>query len=287
MMNMDSWASMSEPNDNLMIVDGLNLAFRWKHKGARDFAGEYVKTINSLARSYHAKKIVVLVDYKGSRWRKHIFPEYKANRKEKFANQTEEEKLAADLFFEDFEKAIDLASRNFEVVRMEGVEADDTATYLVERFEDGEVFEHIWLISTDQDWDELLGNTVSRFAYTSRKEFTIQNFYDLHECDTPEQFTSVKAIMGDAGDNVIGVGGIGKKRAYNLVREHGDAMDIADKLPIAGNQLYIQELNKSQDKLYLNVQLVDLRSFYQEAIAFPSPENLLFMDNLCNRLEGA
>ncbi|QIG66353.1 flap endonuclease [Vibrio phage Javier] len=287
---MNMWDMATEqaliPKNNLLIVDGLNLAFRYKHRGTSDFAADYVKTINSLAKSYHAREIVVLVDYKGSWYRKDIHPKYKFDRKAKFADQTDEEKLAAEMFFEDFNKAVELCECNFHVVKMEGVEADDNAAYLVEAFEDGEVFDHIWMISTDRDWDELLGDTVSRFSYTTRKEYTIENFYEHHQCDDPEQYTSIKAIMGDPGDSVYGVGGIGAKRAYNLVRQYGDALDLATQLPIEGKQKYIIELNKSEEKLILNTQLVDLRSFHKEAIAFPSPENLLWLERICKELRG-
>ena len=288
-MDMGNWDEVVEealiPNDNLLIVDGLNLAFRWKHKGATNFAGEFVKTINSLAKSYHAGKVVVLADFRGSKWRKHLHPKYKFDRKAKYADQTEEEKAAAEQFFADFDDAIDLARKNFEVVKLEGVEADDTAAYLVEKYEDGEIFNHIWLISTDVDWDTLLGNTVSRFAYTSRKEFHIGNFYEDHQCDTPEQLVSVKALMGDAGDSVYGVEGVGSKRAYTLIRQYGDAMTIADSLPLDGNQKYIQALNESQDKIYLNVELVDLRSFHLEAILFADGNNVNILEEVCERLE--
>ncbi|AUG85243.1 flap endonuclease [Vibrio phage Chloris] len=287
---MNMWDMATEqaliPKNNLLIVDGLNLAFRYKHRGTSDFAADYVKTINSLAKSYHAREIVVLVDYKGSWYRKDLHPKYKFDRKAKFADQTDEEKLAAEMFFEDFNKAVELCECNFHVIKMEGVEADDTAAYLVEEFEDGEVFDHIWMISTDRDWDELLGETVSRFSYTTRKEYTIENFYEHHQCDDPEQYTSIKAIMGDPGDSVYGVGGIGAKRAYNLVRQYGDALDLATQLPIEGKQKYIIELNKSEEKLILNTQLVDLRSFHKEAIAFPSPENLLWLERICKELRG-
>ncbi|AKY02251.1 flap endonuclease [Vibrio phage vB_VorS-PVo5] len=287
---MNMWDMATEqamiPKNNLLIVDGLNLAFRYKHRGTSDFAADYVKTINSLAKSYHAREIVVLVDYKGSWYRKDLHPKYKFDRKAKFADQTEEEKLAAEQFFEDFNKAVELCECNFTVVKLEGVEADDTAAYFVEEFENDDEFDHIWLISTDKDWDELLGDKVSRFSYTTRKEYTMDNFYEYHQCDTPDEYTSIKAIMGDPGDSVYGVGGIGAKRAYNLVRQYGDALTLATLLPIEGKQKYIQELNKSEEKLILNTQLVDLRSFHKEAIAYPSPENLLFLEQICKNLRG-
>ena len=78
------------PNGNLLIVDGLNLAFRWKHQGRNDFEHDYVRTVESLAKSYNCGEIVVLGDG-GSNYRKEIYPEYKANRKERYAEQTEKE----------------------------------------------------------------------------------------------------------------------------------------------------------------------------------------------------
>ena len=31
------------PTGNLLIVDGLNIAFRWKHQGVTDFKYDYVE----------------------------------------------------------------------------------------------------------------------------------------------------------------------------------------------------------------------------------------------------
>ena len=33
---------------NTLIVDALNLAFRWKHQGRTDFRHEYVQTVSCL-----------------------------------------------------------------------------------------------------------------------------------------------------------------------------------------------------------------------------------------------
>ena len=97
---------MTLVGSNLMIVDMLNMAFRWKHSGAVDFAEEFLKTINSLKRSYKASHVILACDKGSSKYRKGIYPEYKQNRKDKFEVQTEAEKLAFELFFEAFEKSI-------------------------------------------------------------------------------------------------------------------------------------------------------------------------------------
>lgn len=275
---MNNWNQTMEkhvvPRENLMIVDGTNLSFRYKRQGKVDFAADFVRTVNSLGRSYGALKIVVLFDYKGSSYRKDLFPEYKANRKDRYAKQTEEEKLAAEQFFKGLDRAIELCETNFTTIKFKGVEADDVAGWLVMNFEDGDVFEHIWMISTDKDWDELLSPVCSRFSYASRKEYTIDNFYDEHDCDNAAQYTYVKAIMGDMGDNVRGVEGIGAKRAYNLIREYGDIFEIIGSLPLPGKQKYIQALNESGELMLRNMELTDIRSFCYDAINHADETNL-------------
>ena len=79
------------PNGNLLIVDGLNLAFRWKHQNKLDFEHDYVRTVESLAKSYNCGNIIILADG-GSTYRKRLAPDYKGNRAEKYAQQTEQEK---------------------------------------------------------------------------------------------------------------------------------------------------------------------------------------------------
>ena len=76
-----------------LIVDALNLAFRWKHQGRTDFRYEYQRTVESLAKSYDCKNIIITADLGSSSYRKEINPEYKQNRKEKFAEQSEQEKM--------------------------------------------------------------------------------------------------------------------------------------------------------------------------------------------------
>mgnify|MGYP000618844174 FL=1 len=75
-----------------LVVDSLNLAFRWKHQGRTDFRYDFQKTVESLAESYQCKSIIITADWGSSSYRKVIYPDYKQNRKDKFADQTEEER---------------------------------------------------------------------------------------------------------------------------------------------------------------------------------------------------
>ena len=83
----------------VLVVDALNLAFRWKHAGRTDFRFDYLKTVESLATSYNCGTIILCADWGSSTYRKGLYPEYKADRKERFKDQTEAEKIAFEEFF--------------------------------------------------------------------------------------------------------------------------------------------------------------------------------------------
>lgn len=256
----------TESTNTLLIVDSLNLAFRYKHSGATDFAEDYLRTVNSLKKSYKASHVIIAGDQGSSSYRKALSPEYKQNRKDKFAEQTDAERAAFELFFEDFTKTLEhiAANTDYPVLRFPGVEADDIAAYIVSK-KSKLPFDDIWLVSSDRDWDLLVTEGVSRFSYVTRKEVTINNWNDHYDF-SPEDYISIKCLMGDSGDNVLGVPGIGPKRAVALVSEYGSCYDIAANIPIAGKYKYIQELNKCKDLLLLNYQLMDLVTYCAEAI---------------------
>ena len=152
----------------------------------------------------------------------------------------------------------------FPVLRYDGVEADDLAAHLVKnrkRYGLGDV----WLISSDRDWDLLIDERVARFSYVTRKEVTLENWHEHYDVSR-EEYISLKCLTGDKGDNVAGIPGIGPKRAVDLIREYGDAMDIYNSLPIDSRYKHIQALNDSGEQLLTNYQLMDLLTYCDDAI---------------------
>jgi 5'-3' exonuclease len=256
----------TESNNTLLVVDALNLAFRYKHSGATDFATDYIRTVDSLKKSYKASHVIIACDQGSSSYRKALSPEYKQNRKDKFAEQTDAERAAFELFFEDFTKTLEHIAENtdYPVLKFQGVEADDIAAYIVSQKSKLST-DDIWLISSDRDWDLLVQPGVSRFSYVTRKEVTIDNWNTHYEFN-PEDYISIKCLTGDSGDNVAGVPGIGPKRAVSLVAEYGSTYDIVASIPLPGKYKYIQELNQCRDLLLLNYQLMDLVTHCREAI---------------------
>lgn len=272
-----TFQQVTDAENTLLVVDALNLAFRYKHSGATDFAEDYLRTVQSLKKSYKASKVIIACDQGSSSYRKQLSSQYKQTRKDKFDAQTDAEKAAFELFFEDFTKSLDHVAENtdYPVLRFQGVEADDIAAYIVSKKSQLGV-DNIWLISSDRDWDLLVQPGVSRFSYVTRKEVTTDNWHTHYEF-APEDYISIKCLTGDSGDNVIGVPGIGPKRAVSLVNEYGSTYDIIANIPIAGKYKYIEALNKCKDVLLLNYQLMDLVTYCADAIG---ADNCTEIDNV-------
>ena len=268
---------INESPNCTLVVDALNLAFRWKHQGRTDFRYEYERTVNSLAKSYDCKKIIITADWGSSVYRKAISPDYKQNRKEKFANQSEEEKIAFEEFFEEYEATLTLLEENHTILRFKGVEADDIAAHLVKEKEQYGL-EYIWLISSDRDWDLLIQENVGRFSYVTRKEVTLETWGE-HYPVTPEEYISLKCLTGDKGDNVAGIPGIGPKRATDLINQYGDALSIYDATPINSKYKYIQSLNEHAKQILVNYELMDLITYCDDAIG---RDNISKIRNILN-----
>ena len=260
-----SFSSLGNPAPigNLLIVDGLNIAFRWKHQGVLDFKYEYARTVESLAKSYNAGTIIITADG-GSSYRKAIFPEYKANRKEKYAEQTPQEEKEFAMFMAEFSNTLTLLKEKHTVLQFKGVEADDIAAYIsmnLEKFN----FDECWMVSSDRDWDLLITDKVSRFSTVTRKEVTLDT-WDEHYDFEVEDYITFKCLTGDKGDNVPGIPGIGPKRAVDLMQQYGSVFDIYDACPIEGRYKYIESLNENVEQLLMNVELMDLVTYSEEAI---------------------
>lgn len=267
-----SFARINEVEDyTLMIVDGLNLAFRYKHAKSVDFVDDYIRVVDSLKKSYKASKVIIACDQGSSSFRKNLYPDYKQNRKDKYEQQTEAEAAEFEAFFAEFNKTMEAINEKYPVIRFDKVEADDIAAYITKVAPEYKIA-NIWLISSDKDWDLLVNDQVSRFSYVTRKETTIDNWHQHY--DVPrEDYIGLKCLMGDVGDNIKGVEGIGPKRAAELLRQYyGSIFDIIAALPIPSKYKYIQSLNQCKDLLLLNYQLMDLLEHCEEAIG---KENLI------------
>ena len=261
-----SWndlADLQEPDystyNNLLIIDANNLSYRWLQRPNYDsFGDDFVRTIQSLAKSYEAQRTIVCFDFGKSYYRMDMHDEYKGTRKKP---QDEEEIKKYESFFAVLNALPDELDE--EVLKFRGVEADDILAWITQNLSDR--YDHTWVVSSDRDLYQLIDDNISIFNIFSRKEVTVQTLEDDLEI-TPSQYMLSRIIEGDKSDNILGIEGIGPKRAQTLAKEYNTLDNLLDALPIKGRSKFIQNLNAGKEQLIRNEKLINLKQYCVEAI---------------------
>ena len=88
----------------------------------------------------------------------------------------------------------------------------------------------------DRDSLQLINDRVTVRLATTKAGQPHSTIYGVEEVKekygvAPQQLIDVKALMGDASDNIPGVAGIGEKTALTLISLYGDLDYIYDHLP--------------------------------------------------------
>lgn len=245
--------------NNLLVIDGNNVSYRYIQRANYDsYEEDFKRTISSLARSYKASRTIVCFDFGKSYYRKALLEDYKGTRKQA---ETEEEIAHAEKFFAVLNRLPDELDE--EVLKFRGIEADDTIAYITQNVSPR--YEHTWIVSSDKDIIQLVDDNISIFNIFSRKEITKQYLQDELQL-TPSEFMLSRIIEGDKGDNIIGIEGIGPKRAQTLARDYKTLDKLLAALPIKSKAQYIANLNAGRDRLIRNETLINLKGYHQIAI---------------------
>lgn len=155
-------------------------------------------------------KIIVAFDISSSEKRTKIFSEYKAGRHKTPEDLTMQFPIIKEL----------LRMMNIPIVQKDGIEADDILGAIAKK--EGKKGNKIIILTGDRDYFQLVDMNVNiRYPKTimGKTEYIIYDNYKVNEEYglTPEKLIEVKALMGDASDNIPGVKGIGEKTALKLI----------------------------------------------------------------------
>jgi 5'-3' exonuclease len=245
--------------NNLLIVDANNLSYRWLQRpNYASFDADFIRTIQSLAKSYEAARTIVCFDFGKSYYRMDMHEEYKGTRKK----PQEEEEIKK---YEDFFAVLNALPEQLdeEVLKFRGVEADDILAWITQNISDR--YDHTWIVSSDRDLYQLIDDNVSIFNIFGRKEITLQTLTEEYQV-TPSEYMLSRIIEGDKSDNILGIEGIGPKRAQALAREYKTLDNLLEALPIKGKSKYITNLNAGREQLIRNEKLINLKQYCIEAI---------------------
>ena len=155
----------------------------------------------------------VAFDLHAPTFRHKMFSEYKGTRKGMPDELREQMPLLKEV----------LDSMNIARFELEGYEADDILGTLARRGEE-KGFD-VTVISGDRDLLQICSEkTKIRIPKTIKGRTEVEDYGPAEVTEkygvTPSEFIEVKALMGDAGDNVPGVPGIGEKTAIKIIQQY-------------------------------------------------------------------
>ncbi|MCI9582678.1 MAG: DNA polymerase I [Clostridium sp.] len=161
-----------------------------------------------------ADYLAVAFDLKEPTFRHKMFEAYKGTRKPMPEELREQVPLIKEV----------LASMGIPLLTKPGYEADDILGTVARRC--GEEGTDVSIVSGDRDLLQLADERIKiRMPRTSKGVTQIKDYYPedvKREYQvTPKEFIDVKALMGDASDNIPGVPSIGEKTATSLIVSFG------------------------------------------------------------------
>ena len=208
-------------------------------------------------------KIIVAFDISSSEKRTKIFSEYKAGRHKTPEDLTMQFPIIKEL----------LRMMNIPIVQKDGIEADDILGAIAKK--EGKKGNKIIILTGDRDYFQLVDMNVNiRYPKTimGKTEYIIYDNYKVNEEYglTPEKLIEVKALMGDASDNIPGVKGIGEKTALKLIIQFENLEKIYEYIENSdGKEIAKATLNKLiQDKemayISRNLGRIDIEYDYEK-----------------------
>ena len=170
-----------------------------------------------------AQYLAVAFDLKAPTFRHKMYAEYKGTRKAMPEELREQVPVMKEV----------LSAMGVPLLMKEGYEADDLLGTIAGQAERAGL--EVSIVSGDRDLLQLATDKVQiRIPKTKRTGTEIENYYaaDVKEkyLVTPTEFVDVKALMGDASDNIPGIPGVGEKTATNIISEFGSIENAHDHL---------------------------------------------------------
>ena len=208
----------------MIVVDANHLAYRILFAntrglvdgGWRYFRHLYLNSILSTARKFNDGKIVIAFDNKS--WRKMIYSEYKAGRKEARDANTSFDFAEFFQFFDEFKKELSqclpLVTISFKLA-----EADDIVAALARNWKDDKFKypgEEMIVMSSDKDLQQVKRFDPSIRVWDPIKKSFMREGISLAEA---ENDFHMKVMLGDKSDNIPGIEfGVGPARATKILQ---------------------------------------------------------------------
>jgi 5'-3' exonuclease len=264
-------------NARVLVVDAMNTFLRsfaiiqhlnpnGHHVGG--LVG-FLKSVGYAIKLYQPTRVILVFDGQGnSTNKKYLYADYKANRTnlkvtnwKVFGDKKEESESMANQMGRLIEYCTQLP---VSMICIPKIEADDVMGYLVKRFEADTQVDDVTIMSADKDFLQLVSKKTSIYSPTKKKTYRPEDVLEEYQIHS-HNFINYKLLMGDAGDNVPGIQGLGPKKLIKLFPELllPKQLEIEDLLKKARdneatNPLYTKVL-QFERQLDINYQLMSLK----------------------------
>ena len=265
--------------EKFIIIDGnslINRAFYalppLKSADGHNYNAVYgfVNILSKLITENKPKWLCVAFDAGKHTFRNDMYNQYKANRKGMPDDLASQLPVLKDL----------LNKMNIRIIEQLGIEADDIIGTLAKKSNDCETI----IVTGDRDSLQLIDSNIT--VWLTKKGIT--DIEVMNEASLlsswglkPSQIIDLKAIMGDASDNIPGVKGIGEKGAFTLLEKYSTVENIYAHLDEIGGKLADKlKSDKNMCELSYKLATIDTNSNIAETkedCTYPFPwDNAVF-----------
>lgn len=269
-------------NSRTLIIDGLNNYIRiWVMTPTLNEDGEHIggvigflRTLGVAIRTIKPTRVIIAFDGAGgSKRRKKIYPEYKANRGggtrlnrvHDWGSDEEEKKM---MIYQMKRLIQYLRNLPISIMMIDDIEADDTIAYVANEFFGEEQDNKLWIMSTDKDFYQLINKNISIYNPVKKKIIDLEIFKENYGGINNENFILLKSMIGDPGDNIPGIRGFGEKtvmKTFPILTEN-KKLSVSDIIEYTNgiekkSKLHQKLLDNSQ-QYELNYQLIKLDSSF-------------------------
>jgi len=252
-------------NSRVLIIDGLNTFIRcWTSTPTLNDDGDHVggvigtlKSIGYAIRQVEPTRVIVTFDGQGgSKNRKKIYGEYKANRSKsklhinRAYNDMMNEEEERESMKRQYVWLMDMLSYlPMTTMIYDGVEADDTMAYIATNLlkED----EQAVIMSTDKDFLQLVDGKTIVWSPTKKKIYNQNKIKEEFGLD-PKNLLLYRVLDGDTSDNIPGVYGCGLKTVLKRYPEITEDKEISVDEFLELTEQKVEE-TKGKIKIYKDI----------------------------------
>lgn len=242
--------------NKLVIIDGSSLLYRAfyalpplsKNGVYTNAVFGFLRMLLSIYRTLDPEYMAVSFDKSRETFRTKMYSEYKATRK-----PAPDELVPQFALIKEVLRVMGVA-----VYEPEGYEGDDVLGTLSRRYEDSLP---VYIVTGDRDALQLSDVHVTvlltRKGISQMDAMTPEAVMEKYQI-TPSQVIDMKALMGDASDNIPGVRGVGEKTALKLITRYKTLDGIYDHLDEIKGALH-KKLEADKEAAYLSYDLATIR----------------------------